>query len=67
MYILEQGDQSSIANFWTKISDIFRGTVGIFLEMSKCVFIYWHFVAESVTNFCITIGLREYSLENSAI
>ena len=40
MCIVEQRDQSSIANFWTKISEIFRGTVGIFIGMSKCLFIY---------------------------
>jgi hypothetical protein len=40
LYIVQHGDQSNIANFWAKISDIFRGIVGISLGMSKCLFIY---------------------------
>jgi len=37
---VEHGNQSNIANFWAKISDILRGIVGIFLGISKRLFIY---------------------------
>jgi len=38
-YIVEHGDTSNVANFWAKISAIFGRIVGIFLGMSKCIFI----------------------------